>query len=286
MLVCKKFMSFENYFDHVKEAADFLKQRVEKLPKLILVLSGGLSAVAKDLKKSQTLSAKDIPHYPATRTEGHKGELIFGEWEDFPIVCLLGRAHYYEGFAPQEVVFPYFVLRELGADYVITTNAVGGIRLDLNPGDVMAVTDHINHLGTNPLIGLTVQKPTDQFTSLQKAYDPKLISLAKEVAKGQKLDLKEGVFLGAPGPSYETPAEIKAYRMWGADTIGMSTIFEVIAANYLKLRVLTLNIISNPSADRHKGLMTHEEVLQAVKKSEPKVIELLRGVIRSIAKLS
>lgn len=279
-------MAWENYFDWVKEASSFLARSLKLKPRLTVVLSGGLKTFAAKLTKTQTILAADIPHYPQSKAEGHKGELIFGLWKDFPIVCLQGRSHYYEGLSPQEVVFPYFVLRELGCEFLITTNAVGGIRLDLDTGDVMVVTDHINMMGTNPLIGLSIQRPTDQFISMQKAYDPKLIDLAEEVAKAQKLNLKKGIYLGNPGPSYETPAEIKAYRQWGADSVGMSTIFEVIAANFLKMRVLTLNIIANPSADRHGGIMNHQDVLRSVQNAETKVVTFIEGVVTAIAKLA
>ncbi|MBI5299140.1 MAG: purine-nucleoside phosphorylase, partial [Deltaproteobacteria bacterium] len=183
---------------------------------------------------------------------------------------------------PQEVVFPYFVLKELGAKLLVTTNAVGGIRKDLDAGDIMVVEDQINMMGTSPLIGLTVQRSENQFLSMQKAFDPELIALTSLVAKKQKIKLKKGVFLGTTGPNYETPAEIKAFRNLGADSIGMSTIFEVITARFLNLRVLALNIITNPSADRHTGEMKHAEVLSAMQKAEAKVLKLLEGIFNQL----
>lgn len=277
-------MKLEGYFDRVGEAANFLSQKAFP-PKMAVVLSGGLGAFVDGMRQTRVIAAKEIPHFPRTRVEGHKGELIFGQWGGIPIVALKGRIHYYEGVAPQEVVFPYFVLRDLGCDFLVTTNAVGGVRNDLKPGDIMAVTDHINLMGTNPLVGLTVQYPKNQFPSMQDVYDPELLRLAERVAREQNIELKKGIFLANLGPSYETPAEIRMCRSLGADSVGMSTVLENIAAKYLQMRILTLNIIANEAADRHNGKMSHQEVLAAMKKSAAKVVTLLEGVVSEIAKL-
>ena len=273
----------EYYFHKVAESAAFLKAKLSVHPKLLLVLTGGLQDFLEEIKDQQIFKSTDIPHFPKAKAEGHTGQIIFGRFQGLPIAVMKGRSHYYEGLSPQEVVFPYFVFNKLGVDQLITTNAVGGIRKDLKAGDIMVVQDHINMMGTNPLIGLSVQTPKDQFTSLQKAYDPEWIRLAEKIAKQNKVVLKKGVYLGTTGPSYETPAEIKAFRRLGADTVGMSTVFEIIAARYLKMRVLTLNIIANPSADRHKGEMTHKEVLKAIEKSQAKMVCLLKGVVGALA---
>lgn len=279
-------MPFDNYFEKVSDAARFLKGQIPSPPRLLLVLSGGLDDFIKEIDQPKILRADDIPHFPKTKTEGHNGEIIFGTFKNFPVAVMKGRFHFYEGLSAAEVVFPYFVLHELGLKFLVTTNAVGGVRPDLKEGDIMVVTDHINMMGTNPLIGISVLRPRDQFPSLQQAYDPQLIQLAEQVGKAQKIDLKKGVFLATPGPSYETPAEIKMYRMLGADAVGMSSVFEVIAARFLKMRVLVFNIIANLSADRHPGEMRHEEVLQTMQKSQGRVAALLRGVVESIVKLS
>ena len=277
---------FNDYFKKVSEAAEFLKGKIEEKPRLILVLSGGLDTFVQALGHPKKLRSSEIPHFPKARAEGHSGELLFSQYNHLPVVVMKGRYHYYEGLTPQEVVFPYFVLQELGAQFLVTTNAVGGVRADLNPGDLMLVEDHINFMGTNPLIGIAVQRPQDQFPSMQKAYDPELIILAEKLAQQEKIELKKGIYLANSGPSYETPAEVCAYRSLKADTVGMSTVFEVIAARFLKMRVLTFNIITNPSADRHVGDMNHKEVLQAMQQAEEKVVRLLKGVLGGIAKLS
>ena len=273
---------WNDYFPKVDEAAAWLQKRTSIQPRLLVVLSGGLDAFATALEKPTVLSTRDIPHFPQSRAEGHAGKLVFGTWKGIPLVVCQGRQHYYEGHAPQEVVFPYFVLNALGVKTLITTNAVGGIRHDLNPGDILLVTDHINMMGTNPLIGLAIQRKTDQFTSMTNAYHADLRELAKGVATKQNITLKEGVYIACTGPSYETPAEIKSYRTIGADTVGMSTVFEVTAANFLGMKVLTLSIITNPAADRHGGVMNHAEVLEAMKGAAEKVVNLLRGIVEEI----
>ena len=272
----------EHYFQAVQESADFLKKKIPFAPGLAVVLSGGLDSFVEALQDKTVFSSADIPHFPKGRAEGHAGRIVFGRYNGVALVTLQGRSHYYEGLSPQEVVFPYFVLQSLGTRTVITTNAVGGIRHDCNVGDLLVVTDHINMMGTNPLIHLAVQKSKNQFTSLQDCYDPTLIDWAKKVAVQQKIILKEGVYLATFGPSYETRAEIRAFRAMGADTVGMSTVFEVIAARFLEMKGLTLNIITNPAADRHTGVMRHQEVLEAVGQVQSRLVGLLQGVVEKI----
>lgn len=278
-------MAFEDYFAKVSEGARFLKGRIQETPKLFLVLSGGLSDFVDKLECVQTFPSTQIPNFPKAKAEGHNGELIFAKFKNIPVAVMKGRFHYYEGLSAQEIVFPYFVLKELGAEFLVTTNAVGGVRPDLKEGEIMAVTDHINMMGDNPLIGLSVLRPKDQFPSMQNAYDPELLGIAEEVAKAQGLDLKKGVFLANTGPSYETPAEVRMFRMLGADCVGMSSVFEVIAAQFLKMRTIVFNIIANVSADRHPGVMRHDEVLKTMQQAQGNVSKLLEGVVLSIAKL-
>ena len=274
----------ENYYKKVEEAAAFLRQKISISPKLIVVLSGGLQGFADILTDILLLKSTEVPHFPKARAEGHAGELVFGKYYGYPLVVLRGRYHFYEGLSAQEVVFPYFVLKQLGAEIVMSTNAVGGVRNDLNPGDIMLVTDHINMMGTNPLIGIALHRPAEQFTNMNDCYDPNLIKLAYAVGAKQKLKLKEGVYLANSGPSYETKSEIKMFRGWGADTVGMSSVFEVIASRFLKMRVLMLNIVANPAADRHEGELSHQEVLVAMEKIRFPLVLFLQKMVEGIAK--
>ncbi|MBI4212667.1 MAG: purine-nucleoside phosphorylase [Deltaproteobacteria bacterium] len=277
-------MAFGNYFELVAKSSAWLRGKTSLTPEIVLVLSGGLDDFVEGMQEKTELSTADIPHFPKSRAEGHAGKLVFGRMYDVPIVVMQGRQHYYEGHAPQDVVFPYFVLNALGAKTLITTNAVGGIRHDSNPGDIMVVTDHINLMGNNPLIGIAMQRKTDQFTSMTNAYDRDLRAVAKETATQKGIALSEGVYAAMMGPSYETPAEIRMLRGMGADAVGMSTVFEVIAANFLGMRVLTFNGIANAAADRHHGVMSHAEVLAAMNAMAPKLVTLLQGVVKAIGK--
>lgn len=275
-------MNIQAYFEQVKTAEKFLRDKTTISPKVVVVLSGGMEGFVAAMTDTVEISAKDIPHFPTTRVEGHSGKLTFGKYDGVPLVAMQGRYHYYEGHTPQDVVFPYFVMNALGATHAITTNAVGGIRDTLNVGDIMIVTDHINMMGTNPLIGLAISRTTNQFTSMQDAYSKELRELAHTVAKADGIALKDGIYLGTSGPSYETPAEIRMFRQMGADSVGMSTVFETIACNFLGMKVLTLNCISNVSADRFVGVMDHNHVIQAMKDMQPKVIKLLQGVVKQL----
>lgn len=278
-------MNIQQYFQHVNDAAQFLRGKSKLTPKAVVVLSGGMEGFVAAMTDKVEISAAEIPHFPTTRVEGHAGKLIFGHYAGVPLVAMQGRYHYYEGHTPQDVVFPYFVMNKIGATVAITTNAVGGIRDTLNVGDIVVVTDHINMMGTNPLIGLAMSRSTNQFTSMQDAYSKELRGIAHQVAKTEGIELKEGIFLGTPGPSYETPAEIRMFRQLGADTVGMSTVFEVIACNFLAMKVLTFNCISNVSADRFTGVMSHDHVIKAMQDMQPKMITLLQGVVTQLNNL-
>lgn len=275
-------MNIQQYFQNVAAAKSYLAKQSTIQPKAVIVLSGGMEGFVAAMTDKTEISAKDIPHFPTTRVEGHSGKLTFGKYAGVSLVAMQGRYHYYEGHTPQDVVFPYFVMNALGATHAITTNAVGGITETLNVGDIMIVTDHINMMGTNPLIGLAMSRTTHQFTSMQDAYSHELRELAHTVAMSEGIALKDGIYLGTPGPSYETPAEIRMFRQAGADSVGMSTVFETIACNFLGMKVLTLNCISNVSADRFTGVMSHDHVIQAMKDMQPKVIKVLQGVIEKL----
>jgi purine-nucleoside phosphorylase len=276
-------MDYSSYFPNVDDAVAWLGERVPIKPDVVVVLSGGLGDFVEGMTDKVTISSSDIPHFPTARAEGHSGKIVFGKHDGVSVAVLVGRYHYYEGHSPQDVVFPYFVLSGLGARTLVTTNAVGGVNAKFNPGDVMMVTDHINMMGINPLIGIAIQRNENQFTSLTNAYDAELQSVARNVASDIGLDMKEGVYLATSGPSYETKAEVGAFRQMGADTVGMSTVPAVIAANFLGMRVLTFSCIANPAADLHSGKMTHQEVLDAMNALAPKVVELLRGVVGKLS---
>lgn len=275
-------MEFEKYFSMMNESVSFLRQKIKTEPKLLVVLTGGLDSFVSALENQIVLLSHDIPHFPRPHAEGHSGKIVFGTRNNIPIVTMQGRSHYYEGLSAQSVVFPYFVFEKLGVKTVITTNAVGGINKSLKAGDIMMVNDHINMMGTNPLIGLSISRKTDQFTDLTNPYDQELREMASKIAKKKGIDLKEGVYLACTGPSYETKAEIKMFGKMGADTVGMSTVFEVIACNFLKMRVLTLNCIANSAAGLHKEKLGHEEVLKSMASMQDKLVNFLGAIASEI----
>lgn len=275
----------EGYFDKVKESAAWLKKKTSAAPCLAITLTAGLEGPLPELENKRDVPLSQIPHFPAPRAQGHEGRLFIGELAGREIAVLKGRCHFYEGHAPGLVVFPYFVLNELGAASLIATNAAGGIRRDLNPGDVMVIRDHVNAMGENPLRGIAMQRETNQFTDMKRAYDPRLRQMARQEAKKLDVKLKEGIYIAVSGPSYETKAEIKFFRRSGADASGMSTVFETIACNFLGMKVLAFSCITNPSAERHKGRMDHEEVLAAVKEAAPRFSSLVSACARRILAL-
>lgn len=276
----------DNYFERVKRAADWLKTKTNDAhPILMISLTGGVDVPDKLLTDKQEILSSEIPYFPKARVEGHEGRLIFGKLNGKDMVILKGRFHYYEGNTPQEVVFPYFVLHELGVKSLIITNAVGGIRNDLDTGQIMLITDHINYAGQDPLRGLTVQQKKNQFPDMTNVYDREYQTLARQVAHELPLDLSQGVYIMTVGPSYETKAEVRAFRQLGADVVGMSTVFEVIACNFLGIKVLAFSTITNPAADRHVGPMNHKEVLSAMAATAPRLSQLISGCAKRIVAL-
>lgn len=273
------------FFACVDEAAAWIAERTDVRPKVAVVLSAGLGGVTESIDGPKNFVSADIPHFPKARAEGHRGSLSFGTLEGTPIVAMSGRLHHYEGHAPHEIVFPYFLFEKLGASCLILTNAVGGVNKRFRPGDLMLVTDHINMMGINPLVGISIERPQEQFINLIGAYDEGLREVAKRVAGRVGVKLREGVYMATSGPSYETVAEVAAYRKMGADAVGMSTIPEVIAARFLGMRVMALSCIANPAADLHGGEMSHAEVLEAMEALAPKAVALIRGVIGEMGKL-
>jgi purine-nucleoside phosphorylase len=195
---------------------------------------------------------------------------------------MLGRSHYYEGNSMHDVTLPLHALHIFGCKTLIVTNAAGGINAAFLPGDIMLITDHINMMGDNPLRGVGGVNPKNMFPDMTNAYSKTLQPVALDVAKSLDLDLKQGVFLASTGPSYETKAEIRAFRQWGADAIGMSTVPEVIVANYHKMQVVGFSCIANPAADLHPGGMSHGEVVKAMETIQPKLVKLVVGVIERL----
>ncbi len=252
-------------------------------PRLGLILGSGLGALADEAEAVAVVPAHEIPDWPVSTVPGHAGRLVFGMLEAQPVMILQGRAHYYEGYTMAQVGLPVRVMQRLGIETLIVTNAAGAVNPDFNPGDLMLITDHLNLIGMgglNPLRGPNLDALGPRFPDMSQAYDRALQGLARQVAREAGLLLHSGVYASLAGPSFETPADLRFLRVVGADAVGMSTVPEVIVARHGGTRVLGISGISNKANLDGSTVTTHEEVLAAGQVIVPKLLTLLRGVLR------
>ena len=246
----------------IEKAASFIKSKIDTVPEIAIILGSGLGSLAEKIENPIIIDYKDIPSFPVSTAPGHKGRLIIGMLSGKNVLCMQGRFHYYEGYSTQQIIMPIRVMKLLGVKTLILTNAAGGINLGFSVGDIMAITDHINLTGTNPLIGKNDERFGERFCDMSYTYTPSLVSLAQKTAEELGIELKTGVYLGLTGPSYETPAEIRAFRTLGADTVGMSTVFEVIAAAHCGFDILAFSLVTNMAAGVLDKKLSESEVLE------------------------
>lgn len=265
----------------IAEAAETIASRLPQA-ELAVVLGSGLAALADMLTERQTLAYTDIPHFPQPTVLGHGGKLLAGHVAGKTIYAFSGRFHYYEGHDPQTVILPMRVLHQLGCKTVILTNAAGGVNTDFNAGDLMLITDHINLTGYNPLRGANCDAWGPRFPDMTYAYDSALRELALAVAAEQGITLRQGVYCGLCGPSFETPAEIRMLRLLGADAVGMSTVPEALAAHQMGMRLLAVSCITNMAAGVLAQPLSHEEVFATGKRAEQRFSALMAEIIRRI----
>ncbi|MCS6902979.1 MAG: purine-nucleoside phosphorylase [Candidatus Bipolaricaulota bacterium] len=270
--------------ERLQQAAQCVRERLTLAPKLALVLGSGMSEVLKDLEKVQRLAWEQIPHFPQATVTGHAGEWVFGLLEQTPILLSRGRVHHYEGYSMAQIAFPIRLMKLLGVERVILTNAAGGINKAYRVGDFVLIRDHINTIPDNPLRGENISELGPRFPNLLDAYSARWRAHAKEIAQELGLELHEGVYIATPGPMYETPAEIEAYRRWGADVVGMSTVPEVIAARHCGLEVLAISLVTNLAAGLGSDKLTHEEVLETTKRRERELARLLEELVKKSKK--
>jgi purine-nucleoside phosphorylase len=263
-------------------AAEWLRERLPHPPLVGVILGSGLGDFADSVDECVTIAYGDIPGFPASAVVGHSGTLAAGTVRGVPTVVLSGRVHYYEGHPMPAVIFPARVLGLLGCRTVIVTNAAGGIDRSFKSGNLMLIEDHINEFGTNPLIGANDEDLGPRFPDMSDAYRKDLRTLALAVAKRQRIPLKRGVYLGVHGPSYETPAEIRAFRMWGAHAVGMSTVPEVIALNQMGVGVLGISCITNMAAGVLKQKLDHREVLATTQRVKGDFVRLLTFLVQAL----
>jgi purine-nucleoside phosphorylase len=263
------------------KAADYLRQRIAVQPRVGIILGSGLGAVAARVRGATSVPYRDIPYFPASTVPGHAGELQAGSWAKVPVVILLGRVHLYEGYSPAEIVFPTRVLALLGIKVLVITCAAGGITAQAVPGSFMVFSDHINALGSNPLAGPSDPAWGERFLDMSEPYDPELRALARRAASRLRIRCSQGVYVAVPGPSYETPAEIRALKTWGADAVGMSTVPEVLAARQLGLRLLAIASITNRAAGIGRRALSHHEVLAVGKRASLDLAKLLEELLKT-----
>jgi purine-nucleoside phosphorylase len=282
------------YFDQVIEASDHLRDKVrgalgDATPRIGMVLGSGLGAAAGAVREPVIVPYADIPHFPQSTVEGHSGRIVAGRLAGVPVILMQGRVHYYEGYTPAQVTFPMRVLGALGLRAVVLTNAAGGIKEGYRVGQLVALADHINFTGFNPLIGPNEARFAFQpgaglrFSDMTEAYSKPLRALASEAAQEEGFAMDEGVYLALSGPSFETPAEIRAFRTLGATLVGMSTVPETIVARHMGIEVLGISCVTNLAAGLGASQLSHQEVFEAGRKVEERLVRLLERLAPKMA---
>jgi purine-nucleoside phosphorylase len=280
-------INMTNHFslDQIDEVVKTLQTRTSQKPRVGIILGSGLNDLAEAVQKPDVIPFGDLPHFPVSTVFGHAGRIVIGELEGQTVFVMQGRIHFYEGYSMAEVTLPIRVMQRFGIETLIVTNAAGGVNPEFVPGDVMLITDNLNFLGMmghNPLMGLNYDEIGPRFPDMSQAYDRALCDLARSVAKKEKITLREGVYAGLSGPSFEGPADLRFLKLAGADSVGMSTVPEVIVARHGGLRVLGFSGISNKANLDGSTVTTHEEVIEAGKVITPKIEKLIRGVLRQL----
>ena len=266
----------------IKKTADFLKEKTNFFPEIGIILGTGLGGMVDKIKVFHTLPYEKIPNFPLSTVEGHSGKLIFGEIGNKKVVVMQGRFHFYEGYTMNEVVFPVRVMKLLGIKKLVVSNASGGVNPSFKIGDIMIISDHINLFPHNPLIGENIDELGPRFPDMSDAYDKKLIQKAKKIAEKSGIKLVKGVYAGLTGPNLETPAEYFYIRSIGADTVGMSTVPEVIAARHMGITCFGISVITDLGVPGKIVKVTHEDVQKAAKEAEKKINKFIEGFFEVI----
>jgi purine-nucleoside phosphorylase len=271
-----------NHYDKIIEAANFLEQYKLKNTTVGVVLGSGLGNFVQEIQVHKEIEYDNIPHFPVSTVEGHHGKLIFGTIAGKNIIAMSGRFHFYEGYSAEDVVFPIRVMKLLGVQTLFISNAAGGVDPSLRVGDLMIITDHISLATVNPLLGKNDDRLGPRFPDMSEPYKKELISKAKEIAGNLNIPVREGVYFGVTGPTFETRAEYKMIHVLGGDVVGMSTVQEVIAATHTGMDVFAMSVITDIGIREEDNIITHEEVLQAAKDAEPKFSAIFRELIASL----
>ncbi|MEK5097426.1 MULTISPECIES: purine-nucleoside phosphorylase [Bacillus] len=270
----------------ISNAAQYIKSKAKHEPAVGLILGSGLGVLADEIEDAVRIKYEDIPDFPVSTVEGHAGQLVIGALKGVPVVAMQGRFHFYEGYQLDKVTFPVRVMKELGIGTLIVTNAAGGVNESFRPGDLMIISDHINYMGTNPLIGPNDSALGVRFPDMSQAYDKELRRMAKQTAEELNIPVQEGVYTAVSGPSYETPAEVRFLRTIGSDAVGMSTVPEVIVARHSGLRVLGISCISNAAAGILDQPLSHDEVMEVTEKVKSDFLRLIKAAVAKIGEIA
>ena len=266
----------------IKQTADYLKGKIEDMPKTAIILGTGLGELANEIEDKTDIPYTEIPNFPVSTVEGHSGKLIVGTLGGKRVLAMQGRFHYYEGYTMKEVTFPIRVFQALGIEYLFVSNAAGGMNSSFDVGDIMLIEDHINLFPEHPLHGKNYKELGTRFPDMSEAYNKELRLKAMEIANEKNIKLQHGVYIGLQGPTFETPAEYNFLRIIGGDAVGMSTVPEVIVANHAGMKVLAFSIITDLGVIGKIVEVSHEEVQIAAKIAQPKMAEIMRTIVQEI----
>ncbi|MFD1850295.1 purine-nucleoside phosphorylase [Oceanobacillus bengalensis] len=267
----------------IKEAASFISGQITSMPKVGLILGSGLGVLADEIENPTKIKYENIPGFPVSTVEGHAGQLVIGELQGMTVLAMQGRFHFYEGYKLDEVTFPVRVMKALNIETVIVTNAAGGVNRSFVPGDLMLITDHINNVGIDPLIGPNDSELGVRFPDMSTAYTRNMQEIVRQAANDLNIKLKEGVYVWNSGPSYETPAEIRMLEKIGGDAVGMSTVPEVIVARHANMNVIGISCITNMAAGILDQPLSHEEVIETTEKVREDFLGLVKATVQGLA---
>ena len=265
--------------EQIQETASFIKAKMHTTPNTAVILGSGLGKLVEEMTDTYEIEYKEIPHFPVSTVEGHSGRLIFGRLGNKDIIAMQGRFHYYEGYSMKEVTFPIRVMHELGIKTLFVSNAAGGTNPTFEIGDLMIITDHINFFPEHPLRGKNISYGP-RFPDMSEAYNHSLIARAKEIAATKGITVREGVYIGTQGPTYETPSEYRMFARWGADAVGMSTVPEVIVANHCGMKVFGISVITDLGVEGKIVEVSHEDVQKAADAAQPRMTAIMREMIQ------
>ncbi|WP_163326118.1 purine-nucleoside phosphorylase [Draconibacterium mangrovi] len=268
--------------EKIKATANFIKEKIQASPEVGIILGTGLGGLVNEIEIIDSIPYTDIPNFPVSTVDGHAGRLIYGKLGDKEVLAMQGRFHYYEGYDMKEVTFPVRVMKFVGIKNLFVSNASGGLNPDWHVGEIVLLTDHINFFPEHPLRGKNMNELGPRFPDMSKPYSQRLRNKAKLIALQNNIDVKEGVYVGVSGPTFETPAEYKMFRILGGDIVGMSTVPEVIVARHMDMRVFGISIVTDSGVPGEIVEISHEEVQEVAMKAEPKMTLIMRDLIKSI----